>query len=47
MNRGEGMDFRLDANNLFDNNQELLKVLLFDNTAKKNIIWATDNYFGL
>ena len=38
------MDSNIDANELFNNNQELLKVLLFDNTTKKNIIWATENY---
>lgn len=38
------MDSNIDANELFNDNQELLKILLFDNTTKKNIIWATENY---
>lgn len=41
------MDPTIDINELFNNNQALLEVLLFDNTTKKNIIWATDNYSNM
>lgn len=32
--------------NLLQANNEILSTLLFDNTTKKNIIWASDNYEG-
>lgn len=31
-------------NNLLQANNEILSTLLYDNTTKKNIIWASDNY---
>ena len=34
----------LNENKLLENFPEVLDILLFDNTTKKNILWGTNNY---
>ena len=42
INEDELIDVK--ENNLIKLDYNLLSILLFDNTTKRNIIWATDNY---
>ncbi len=35
----------LNENELYQNNPELLNILLLDRSSKKNIIWGTNNYY--
>lgn len=34
----------IDEKTYYEKNPRLVELLLFDNTTKKNIIWATDLY---
>lgn len=42
LNLDEKVDIK--ENSIYNLNPDLLSILLFDNTTKKNIIWATDMY---
>ena len=39
-------DIDIKENNLYRLDSRLLDILLADRTTKKNLIWATDNYYS-
>ena len=44
LSKKRSKEMHIEENNILNIDQTILSILLIDQTTKKNIMWATDNY---